>query len=757
MHLLNKLATLSRIHTHYFALLVSAALIALAVIFAVVRLYHPADGARLWLRAQAPLTEIVVVAPLFEQSSALQANDHVVEIDGQSVQDWLDGVSRAGLGNQASNIGQTAVYTIVREGVLFQIPVLLRRFPLATIVWANLGFILLMLAFEAEAFWIWNQRKYEGATQALLVAASAFAAFTICWYLGMDVATFIGAQGLWVYFRVITFIMVMTASAAMLHFAILLPRMPAKRQIGPRLSFFIYMTPYPIYLLYVVLCYSPVKLLWLRQWEIGIQVLLCAYFLLALAAILSAHRSLRSGIMRRRVDVILFAFVLAAFLAIFFGLIPTFTARQLWLQWGAMPLLALPIAMGMAIAVVFYHLFDIRVILHRTMVWSALTGLVVLVYVVVVGGLSIVFQMRGSPIFALIATGLTAALFHPLKERLDRGVSALLYGERDTPYQVILRLTQRLDAALAPNDSLNQIVRTIGEGLKLPYAAIELLQGHHYVRAASWGEVTGNLIEYPLDHEHEIVGRLLVAPRSPGESLTPGDQQLLIGLLYHAEIALQTARLTADLQKSRESLVLAREEERRRLRRDLHDGLGPALASLALEIDAARNLLTRDPTRVDRLLVELKEQLHAAIADIRRLVYELRPASLDELGLIGALRECLQRFESDGALNIAIDMPESLPALSAATEVAAYRIVLEAVTNIVRHAHATSCQVSLKLDRELLIEVTDDGCGLPNMPRRGVGLSSMVERAAELGGHCMVERSHEGGTRLFARLPLQTS
>lgn len=215
--------------------------------------------------------------------------------------------------------------------------------------------------------------------------------------------------------------------------------------------------------------------------------------------------------------------------------------------------------------------------------------------------------------------------------------------------------------------------------------------------------------------------------------------------------------LTSDLQRSRERLVNTREEERRRLRRDLHDGLGPQLATLTLKLDAARNMLSqKEAVAADALLAELKAQTQAAISDIRRLVYDLRPPALDELGLISAIREQATNYSQNG-LNVFVEAPEPLAPLPAAVEVAAYRIVQEALTNVSHHARARACRIRLSLSDELELEITDDGIGLPEDLRAGVGLYSMRERTAELGGTCEIGPSPTGGTRVLARLSLPTT
>ena len=384
----------------------------------------------------------------------------------------------------------------------------------------------------------------------------------------------------------------------------------------------------------------------------------------------------------------------------------------------------------------------------------------------VVGYLGTIFHSNGNLLISLIATGVVAVAFQPLRDLLQRGVNRLLYGQRDEPYRVISRLGQRLEATLAPDAVLSIIVETVAQALKLPYAAIALKQDEEFAIAASYVAKTGkasagdamlprldNLLHLPLLYQSEQVGELLLAARTRGESFTSADRHLLEDLARQVGVAVHTVRLTADLQLSRERLVNTREEERRRLRRDLHDGLGPALASLTLKLDAARNLLVRDPPAADALLVDLKKQTQGAVADIRRLVYELRPPSLDELGLVSALREQAEQYTDDG-LNITIDAPEPLPALAAAVEVATYRIVQEAMINVVHHAQARTCTIRFALDHGLEVEVCDDGRGILAGHRAGVGLTSIRERAAELGGTCEIEPRPGGGTRLHVQLPL---
>ena len=426
--------------------------------------------------------------------------------------------------------------------------------------------------------------------------------------------------------------------------------------------------------------------------------------------------------------------------------------------------LGLFIPLSFGFAMLRSRLWDIDIIINRTLVYGALTVIVVGVYVLVVGILSTLLHAFGNVLISLLATGLVAVLFQPLRARLQRLINRLMFGERDDPHAVLSRLGSRLEATLAPEAILPTIVETVAQALKLPYAALALKQGDEFITAASYGLPQDKPFTLPLVYHTETIGQLLLGPRAPGEAFTAADQKLLEDIARQAGVAVHAVRLTADLQHSRERLVSTREEERRRLRRDLHDGLGSTLAALHLQAGAIRTLMQRDLAAADTEVLDLQAEIRAAITDIRRLVYALRPPTLDELGLVGAIRQYAAQYDTPNRsagepgsdLRVAVEAPEQLPALPAAVEVAAYRIVQEALTNVARHAQAHSCDVRLSLpdDRDLQIEVSDDGVGLPKEPRAGVGLLSMHERAEEVGGTCVVEPAPGRGTHVLVKLPL---
>jgi two-component system NarL family sensor kinase len=251
------------------------------------------------------------------------------------------------------------------------------------------------------------------------------------------------------------------------------------------------------------------------------------------------------------------------------------------------------------------------------------------------------------------------------------------------------------------------------------------------------------------------LGRLDVGARWDGERLTAADARALDAAARQLAVTAEAYLLARRLAEARERLVGAREDERRRIRRDLHDGLGPALAGITAALEGLEAVARTDPGAAADALPELRAQARAAVGDVRRLVDGLRPPALDELGLLGALREELRRLERSAQVTCALTAPDRLPALPAAVEVAALRIVLEAVTNVVRHAAARSCTVLIAAEHDVLtLEIEDDGIGLRDDAVPGVGLASMRERAEEIGGRLDVGARRAGGTRVTAVLPL---
>jgi signal transduction histidine kinase len=249
-----------------------------------------------------------------------------------------------------------------------------------------------------------------------------------------------------------------------------------------------------------------------------------------------------------------------------------------------------------------------------------------------------------------------------------------------------------------------------------------------------------------------VVGRLTVTPRPGERALDEQDAELVAALADSAAPAVAALHLTDSLQEARERLVIAREEERRRVRRDLHDGVGAALAGLRLQLDSARDLVA-DPLAA-KLLDAAADGLTEAVRDVRQVTDDLRPPTLDDLGLAASLEALAARV---GTPSLAVDVEVGpLPPLPAAVDVACYRVAAEALTNAVKHAAAARIQIRVQAgDGELRLTVTDDGRGLPaRSSGEGIGLASMRQRAEEIGGRCTID-SGPAGTHVAVVLPME--
>jgi two-component system, NarL family, sensor kinase len=411
----------------------------------------------------------------------------------------------------------------------------------------------------------------------------------------------------------------------------------------------------------------------------------------------------------------------------------------------------LPVALG--VAMLRHRLFDGDRLLNRTLVYAVLTAGVAGVFGLTVGLAS--GALGGDGTGAVVAAVVIALGLAPARNLVQRGVDKLLYGQRRDPYAALSGLGQQLSASIAPDEVLPVVVRTVRGALRLPYVAVTLAGDTR--PAAADGEPVPSIVDLPMRHAGAEVGRLTIGLRDRQRFLDPGDERLLLSFAQQAGAAADGVRLTRDLRRSRDDLAVARDEERHRIRRDLHDGLGPTLAGVALGLDAARRSVAALAPDTADLLSAMEAEIKGSLNDVKRLVADLRPTTLDQLGLAEALRQYADTVtaRSEGALKVRTELPD-LPPLPAGAEVAAYRIVLEAVTNVTRHAGASECTVAVTVaGGSLCVAVTDDGCGIPAVTRpHGLGLRSMAERAAELGGCCTAVAAPGGGTLVTAEIPL---
>lgn len=446
-------------------------------------------------------------------------------------------------------------------------------------------------------------------------------------------------------------------------------------------------------------------------------------------------------------------------------------------------LAGLPILIGIVGAILRHHIYAIERVVSRVL-WHALLGSVLFACYLAAVTLATLTTTSGTLATGTAAT-VTALMALPAREALLRRLGQWFFGGRDEPAEALRALGQSLARIPAPQQALSHVVVAVAEALRLPYAAVEFADpdapGGH--RTAEFvGSPVGVCYTQPLRHHGRPVGRLVVSARETDEPLSASDIELLGEIAGQLGAAVRSVALHQEVLRSRTYAVTVREDERRRLRRDLHDGLSPTLTGLSLKVEAALVRLSGTPadarlTDVRGLLRESSGGMRTAARGLRDLVDGLRPPALDALGLTGAIRRGARELTAGAGPRVDVSGPARDVPLPAAAEVAAFHIAVEGLTNSVRHGQASCCTVRIRFapppppddgfdwdglggeGRQLCIEVRDDGRGLPDKgdrPRIGVGLRSMRERAEELGGRCVVRSDPGGGTVVRAVLPCGT-
>jgi signal transduction histidine kinase len=428
---------------------------------------------------------------------------------------------------------------------------------------------------------------------------------------------------------------------------------------------------------------------------------------------------------------------------------------------GLLLLVLVPTLLGcLLVALLRFRLDDIEPGVRRTLVQVLVVALVGTVFATAARAVGLAAETSFA---SMVAGGVLARLLVPVAVGLQRARRRLVYGDRAAAHRVVAEL-RRLDPLSDPPAILEETLHLLSRRLHLSAAAIEVTgPGPADHVAVAVGSRRGQATTVDLAVGDTAVGRLELEVHPDRDPFGPADRRLLEDVGQQVGTLVQAVSINRRLQHSRQALVTAREEERRRVRRDLHDGLGPSLATLALRLESARDLIAADPVGASAEVGELAERVRAQIAEVRRLVDGLRPPVLDQLGLLTALRQRaaehrLATARDETALGWTVVGDEDLGPLPAAVEVAAYWIAVEAVTNAVRHSAGRSCTVTLRREPAALhVVVRDDGTGLPEGVSPGVGLSSMRERAEEVGGTCTLTSTPGRGTVVEAWLPLSAA
>ncbi len=727
-------------------LLVVVVLVAGVVIFAA-RMGSPSDGTVVMLSDRVPVAALQLSAVL-DSSSGLRSGDIIVSLDGVPV----DRGDRL----RVRHFGDVVTYGVLRDGKPAEVSVTLGPWPAREWALRNWPAATLALSLLILGVQVFRRRPIDPAARTLLAIGPLGSVGILSVMLGGQAVDLIGGHDLlWL---VVGEVCLAGMWTAWLLFMIVFPEPLGGIRVRhwTALCVAVLVVTYGGYLLAVIPQSSTSAL---AQWRAMAVSLAPGYLfpLLILLGVVARFWVTRGTPAGPYLGWVLGAFALCSLLYYFVWQLPVAVRGEPLVSWEFVPLVGLPCSLTLGGAVLRFGLFDIKAVAGRSLVYAMLTVGVAVGYVAIVAALGSL--VTTGPLLApsLLATVVLAMLVHPLKDRLQRAVSRMLYGSRAEPSRALSQLGHELETAAAASAVLPTVAGTVAAALRIPYVAIELCAADGTVlrRAEVGSSHAAASVTLPAVAGGELVGRLLVTPRPPAREFANSELRLLTDLARQAAPALQALQLTVELQHSRERLVRTRAEERRRLQRDLHDGIGPSLAGLTMQTGAARALLDSGAAApASAALAEIERQLTECAADLRQLLMALRSPLLDSLGLVGALRYQAKRFGVEEGPSIAVSAPPDLPALPAAVEETALAIASEAMTNVAKHAHASHCTVSITINEALEVRVIDNGCGIAAAPPIGIGLHSMHQRAADLGGSVRVSPLSAGGTKVLASLPL---
>ncbi len=422
-------------------------------------------------------------------------------------------------------------------------------------------------------------------------------------------------------------------------------------------------------------------------------------------------------------------------------------------------LVAVPAAV--AVGVLRYRLLGVEIVIRRTLQFAVLTLPVVAVYAAATAAMTVLVPASAGTRVAAAAA--VALVLLPLRDRLQAWVDRLVYGARRDPLSAIRRVGASVSAQSA--DPLPAIVASVADAVRARFVAITDADGMVLAQAGA-DPVTGPRLACPLVVGGQRAGELVICPARGEPALAPADARVITAMTAPVAAVVHAAQLTrrlADAHRrtlaAHERALAAAQQERSRIRRDLHDGLGPSLSGVALGLEAAQTALPGDTQTAAALTARMRAEIAGAVEDVRRIIDELRPAALEDVGLVQALRGRAAALAARSSPALVIQVhAEPMLVLPGPVEVAAFRIAEEAMTNVVRHARARRCDVRLEGGDAFVLSVSDDGIGLPGLTRPdGIGLTSMRQRAADLGGRCTVTAREPDGVLVRAVLPLEVT
>lgn len=743
----------ARLRPAWWTITVAAGLVLASAVWVGIRSVAPTDGAPVSI--DYGFAQGLTVNPVPGDRSPLRAGDVVVAVQGIPLDEVLQGAAVAHPRLRASTEWQ---YRVVRDGETMDLRVPLRRGGLvldrlrdrgATVA-TNL--IILVLG----AYTVFRRPDHQAA-RALLLFGAGITAYDIFGLLLGPVAEFVAARGLFVAGVAGTTAFLGLWATAAAHLALSFPAplavLQRRRRLVPACYALVLLLTVPAHTLYLASGGGTFQGLDRLYVWLGSPVLFALGGLILVGAGRTIVRAVRDRSARRQG--VLAALGMATTIGL--NLLGNLFLGPEWPAWYAVGAW-IPLPAALAAALVRGEFLDIRATINRALVFTSLTAFLLSLYAAVVAAVATLVGRSGL-VATLPATGVVAVAFSPARARLQAGVDRLLYGHRADPARLLGALGRRLETAVPPEQVLPTIAETVAEALRLPYVGIRTGSDTGWL-ACERGEPPEQPERVPLVHQGRSVGELLVGPRTGERSISDVDRGLLGDIARQVAAAVSAAGLLTEIAASHDRLAVAREEERARLRHDLHDRLGSHLVGLSLQLDTLEGR-----SQASGLVEEIRTahlETERALNEVRRIARGLRPAELEELGLLAAIRAAATRLtvveDGNNRWRTSVEAAVQLPPSNPTTEAAAYHIALEALTNAFRHSGGNQADVRIGVDTaggHLIVEVSDDGHGINGQGVEGVGLRSMRERAEQVGGHLDVSAGPGGGTTVRGRLPLR--
>jgi len=737
-------------------LLVAVAIMASLGWVLLARGMFPADGTVTFPSAPYWSERGVVINKLLQGTSALRVGDCVVAVDGRPLEDL---VRNGPVRNYA--VGDVIRYDVHRSdapldrdcsGPLASVEVTLTAYQFSSVLRPKASVLLLACFMLALGTFLVAVRPGSGAPRALLAAACLYLFGVTVWPFGMQVVDLASGPRLW------PFVIGETAKVlfwgALLLMAASLPRQslpPRRVVIG------CFVVPLALYLLYIVVALPQAselgKLARLITISFGAAH---AIPILMMLALVFGYRSVGEPEKRAVVRWVLIPFTLGTLAYVGLGQLPAAITGRPLVPWPWFRGVFVLVLAAMTVSVVRNHLFEVQIVVRR---W----GLRIVALIAATAGVLVLWRWLVVPPtrpanWLMAAAGILIAALCVTIALLNRFLQRRLFGARADSDVMIAALSSRTTPVVTDESGLVAALDALMHALRLAFVHLDLTMPGMTPLSVSRGASRQPDRVMPLYAGKVHVGQLSLAVRPGLEPLGRADERLLDALGHVLASSAYNLGLQQALRKALAQAVTAREEERRYIRREIHDGIGPLLAAALLRTETAMDLPPGCASQAESLQ-KLHNLQKTALTDVRSLVEGLRPPALDHGGLLGALQQHAELsavMGTEGPPTVTFEVAGDLSVLPAAVEVASYRIAQEAISNATKHAGAQRITVQMtRTENSLTVEVDDDGIGVAaNTNHSGVGLASMTERASELGGWCSKEHSPTGGTRVTAWLPI---